>query len=97
MSASSQKQTSLDGGAEVQTAAAPETGDPVRDLERLASLVANDEIAWPDDLSANQTAELTADVRRRRRSRLVKLVTRSIAADIARDRSHGGSDDSDEV
>lgn len=66
-------------------------GAPALDIERLATLVANGEVAWPSDLPEPQAAELTAKVRRRHRSRLITIIARLVAADIARHRPHGES------
>ena len=55
------------------------------DLQRLAELLANDEISWPSDLSAQQAEQLTQAVRHRRRSRLITIISRQIANDLTRD------------
>jgi hypothetical protein len=53
------------------------------DLDRLARLVAGGEVEWPDGLSDRQADELTALVRRRRRSELITMIARAIAAELA--------------
>ena len=66
--------------------------DPAPDLGRLADLVIQGDIGWPSDLSEARAAELTAVIRRRLRSRLVRLVGRQVAAELARDRPYGVQD-----
>ena len=58
-------------------------------LIHTARLVADDKINWPTGLTGREEVRITAEVRKFRRARLVKLVASQIAADIARD--HRGS------
>lgn len=58
----------------------------VETLSRCAQLLASDEIAWPPGLSEAQEETLVAEVRRYRRTRLVKFIASRIAADIAAER-----------
>lgn len=53
------------------------------DVAKVAPLVADGEVAWPDDLTNAQVAALTVAVRNLNRTRLIKLVARLLAADIA--------------
>ena len=61
-------------------------GGPPTDVARMARLVATGEAPWPEHLAPTAAAELTMEVRRLRRSRLIRFIARQIAADIARDR-----------
>lgn len=54
------------------------------DVAHVASLVADGTVAWPDDLTDTQAANLTVAIRNINRSRLIKLLARLIAADIVR-------------
>lgn len=54
------------------------------ELKRWAELVANAEVAFPDDLNASDRARLLDEVRSRRRSRLIHFIARAIAQDILR-------------
>ncbi len=83
MPASTHNSIGQDRDAAEPNTAAPEACTPTADVGRLAPLVADGEVDWPDDLPEQQAAELTAMVRRRRRSRLIKLIARLIAAQIA--------------
>jgi hypothetical protein len=71
----------------------PETGTDVDadhrpvDVERLGQLVDDGVVPWPGDLSDVEAAQLTAHIRRRRRSSLIRLIARLIAADILRERT----------
>ena len=58
--------------------------EPRLNFSRIAQLVADDEIPWPTNLSPNDADRLRLAVREIRRSQLVYLVARLIAADIAR-------------
>jgi hypothetical protein len=51
-------------------------------LERIAHLVAAGELPVPTDLAADQTEQLVAMVRERRRRRLVQFLARAIATSI---------------
>ncbi len=82
-----------DRGAVEPNSAALQARAPAVDVERLAALVADGEVPWPDDLSAHQATELAAAVRRRRRLRLVKLIARQIAAELWRDKPPGARND----
>jgi hypothetical protein len=79
----------LDGDSTARTQPKPAAtvgdGQPDADaLDRLADLIADGQAEWPADLAEPAASELTLAVRRRRRSRLVKLIARLIAADIVR-------------
>jgi hypothetical protein len=52
---------------------------------RLAELVAGGSHPFPPGLGPRQTYELAEAVRRIRRGRLLRLVARAIAADLARE------------
>ena len=56
------------------------------ELKRWADLVANAEVAFPENLTAEGRAQLVEQVRRRRRFRLVQYIARAIAMDIAHER-----------
>ena len=58
----------------------PPAADPVA---RLADLVADGRVPFPPDLPAAERARLAAAVRARLRDRLVGLVARAVAADLA--------------
>ena len=53
-------------------------------LARLADFVARGELPLPDDLLADQLEHLALEVRKRRRTRLVEYIARTIATDIHR-------------
>ena len=82
MPASTNPKISPDRGGPEPTQSAKAARAPAAQIERLAELVAGGEVEWPDDLPESQAAELTAAVRRCRRSRLIKLIARQIAQDI---------------
>ncbi len=67
------------------------------DLQRLAELLAKDAISWPSGLSAQQDEQLLEAVRSRRRSRLVTIISRQIAHDLARDERQEEPNDCREV
>ena len=76
-------------GRDVRTGA-PEPSERSRatsavDFERLADLVANGEVAWPTDLPEQQATDLTRMVRDRLRSRLVRITSRLVAAELTQD------------
>ena len=63
----------------------PERYSPAH-LDRIADLVACGEVPLPLDLPMDQLERLAAEVRKRRRERLVDFVAHAIAADIRRSR-----------
>jgi len=56
--------------------------DGVRDLHRVAVLVANGEMPLPDDLPPPDHRWLLEEVGRQRRARLIRFIARAIALDI---------------
>ena len=62
-------------------------GGAPTDLSRLARLIAIGEVPWPDGLQPRTASELAAEVRMLRRFHLMRLIAKSIAADIARNDS----------
>jgi hypothetical protein len=62
------------------------------ELQRWADLVASGEVTFPENLSPGGCKQLAEEVRRRRRSRLVKFVARAIAEDIRRSRGQQQGD-----
>ena len=57
-------------------------------FNRVAELVANGELPFPEDLSAERSHRLLNEVQQRRRCRLVKFIAHTIAMDILRSRDH---------
>ena len=55
-------------------------------LGRVAELVANGELPFPENLPAERSQRLLVDVQLRRRRRLVQFIARTIALDIHRSR-----------
>jgi len=97
MPTSVDKTTSRDPDAGNRTPSARPADTPTVTVERLAALVADGEVGWPDGLTQRQAADLTAAVCGLRRSRLISLVARLIAEDIARNQSQGACDDRHQV
>ena len=60
----------------------PKTGP---ELERLAALLATDEVRWPDGLTPDQAAQLAGAVRCQRQSRLIKIIAQQIANSLTGD------------
>jgi hypothetical protein len=62
-------------------------------LSRWADAVANGEAQIPEEITPEDRQRLVAEVRRRRRARLVQYIARAIAQDILRSRGqqHGDS------
>jgi hypothetical protein len=67
-----------------------QSAQPAEDLEisretllRCAELLARGEIGWPSGLSQEQERTLTAEIRKFRRTNLMKFIAAQIAADIA--------------
>ena len=60
----------------------PKTGP---ELERLAALLATDDVRWPDGLTPDQAEQLAGAVRRHHRSRLIKIVAQHIASSLLSD------------
>ncbi len=52
------------------------------DVDRLARLVANGEVCWPDDVSPQTARLLAARVNTLRRDRLVSLIAKTLAKDL---------------
>lgn len=57
-------------------------------LQRWAQLVADGDAEFPDSMPGPQAERLLAEVRRRRRDRLIKLFARQIAQSVRRDEGH---------
>lgn len=55
---------------------------PVLDLVRTAELVAKGEVAFPSDLSEQESKKLTSLVREQLRERMVRHIARQIVAEI---------------
>ena len=68
-------------GKSAQSAEAPEISRET--MLRCAELLARCEIGWPSGLSREQERTLTAEVRKFRRTNLMKFIAAQIAADIA--------------
>lgn len=69
----------------------PAVADSIEDLtkeqlERLADLIANGEVPIEEALAIDNQSMLIVEIARRRQSRLLKFIARSIALDIARSR-----------
>lgn len=84
MSTSESTDTNQEHSGHGFPAARPTDLDATFDLERVAQLVATGEAKWPAELSERQATELSGAVRHHRRGRLVSLIAKSIAADLAR-------------
>lgn len=57
------------------------------DVTRIARLIADGEVDWPEKLTSDQASALTTKIRNLNRSRLIKLVARLIANDMFRDQA----------
>ena len=57
-----------------------------KQFDRVAELVANGELPFPENLTAKRSQRLLVEVQQRRRRRLVKFIARMIALDIHRSR-----------
>lgn len=60
------------------------------DIDRWADLLATNRVSWPADICPDAADRLSMAVRERRRSRLVSLMSRLIAADLIRGKSQNG-------
>ena len=68
-----------------RTAGAESKASTAREQERRASLIAKGQVDWPSGLDEPTAKALEVEVRRLRRFRLIRLIARLIAADLARD------------
>ena len=75
--------TTQDNGAD---ASASRLGDD--EIGRLAEMIADGRCELPDDLPATDRQKLEAEVRRRLRERLIRLIARAIAQHLRRDAGH---------
>ena len=71
--------------------------EPPFDIDRWAELLATNRVSWPADICPEIAVRLSRAVRERRRSRLVTLIARLIAADLIRKTAQDGRTHVDET
>ena len=83
------------GGESTSDRAEAPTGGQVeftdQQMERWARLLADGEVEFPEALSAQQAEALLTEVRRLRRTRLIRFIARQIARHIKRDLKSGAT------